>query len=257
MPPMKRTLALLYGIAAYILFVLSCLWAIGWIANVPVGGLRTIDSGTSEAPLPALLIDALLLGLFAVQHSVMARPVFKRWFTRVVDPSVERSTYVLLSSLLLFFIFAAWRTVANPVWQMQGAGAGVLWGIYAIGWLIVLLSTFMISHTDLFGLNQVWAYWQGRPAGHPPFMVRGLYRLVRHPLMLGFVITFWATPVMSGGHLFFAVMTTAYIVIALQLEEHDLRAALGEPYRDYQRRVPMLLPFGKRAAKPRSGTAAG
>ena len=255
---MKRNLALLYGAATYLLFLVSFLWAIAWIANLPVAGLRMIDSGTPEAPWPALFVDALLLGLFAVQHSVMARPAFKRWFTQLVDPAVERSTYVLLSSLLLFLIFAAWRPVTNAVWHVQGAGAMVLWVVYAVGWLVVLLSTFMISHTDLFGLNQVWAFWKERPAEQPPFMVRGLYRMVRHPLMLGFVIAFWATPNMSAGHLFFAVMTTGYIVIALQLEEHDLKAALGEPYRDYQQRVPMLLPLGKRAAsKPRAGTAAG
>jgi methanethiol S-methyltransferase len=255
---MKRILALLYGTLAYLLFLLSFLWAIAWLANVPVAGLRTIDSGTPEAPWPALFVDALLLGLFAVQHSVMARPAFKRWFTGMVAPAVERSTYVFVSSLLLFLILAAWRPVATPVWQVQGAGAAALWTICAIGWVVVLLSTFMISHFDLFGLNQVWAYWKARPVGHPPFMVRGLYRMVRHPIMLGFVIAFWATPMMTAGHLFFAVMTTAYIVIALQFEEHDLKAALGEPYLEYQRRVPMLLPFGKRAAqKSGAETAAG
>jgi methanethiol S-methyltransferase len=220
--------------------------------------LRTIDSGAPQAPWPALFVDALLLGLFAVQHSVMARPAFKRVFTRLVAQPVERSTYVLLSSLLLFLILVAWRPVPTPVWQAEGFGVPVLWAACAAGWAIVLLSTFMISHFDLFGLKQVWSYFRTLPASHPPFMVRGLYRVVRHPIMLGFVIAFWATPAMSVGHLIFAIMTTAYVLVALQFEEHDLKASLGEPYREYQQRVPMLLPFGKRAApKSNAESAAG
>lgn len=240
---MGRLLALVYGGVAYAVFLASFLWAIAWVGNVPLGRLPTMDSGPAASIGPALLVNTLLLGLFALQHSVMARPAFKRMLTRVISPAIERSTYVLLSSLVLLLLLYFWQPLSREVWHANGPLAMLLWAVQALGWLILLLSTFMISHFDLFGLRQVFAYWKGEPVSGPPFLIRGFYRLVRHPIMFGFVVAFWVTPVMSVGHLFFALMTTVYILIALQFEEHDLAAALGEDYRRYQKQVPMLIPW--------------
>jgi protein-S-isoprenylcysteine O-methyltransferase Ste14 len=195
----------------------------------------------------SLIVDALLLGAFAIQHSVMARPGFKAVWTRIVPRSVERTTYVLIASLLLFLIYWQWRPITGAVWNVTNeAGRMALWAIFGLGWLIVLLSTFMISHWDLFGLRQVLLNFQGKAYSHPEFTTHGFYRVVRHPIMLGFIVAFWATPAMSVGHLVFAIATTAYILIALQLEEKDLVAALGDAYRSYRARVPMLVPWTKR-----------
>ena len=240
---MKRILALLYGFGAYATFLASFLYAIAWLNNLFVA--KTIDSGMAALLGEALVVNVLLLSAFAIQHSVMARPAFKRWFTQFVSPAVERSTYVLASSLLLFAICLYWRPLPDPVWQVGGAGGTVLTALGWLGWLIVLLSTFMINHFDLFGLRQVWQYSQGVPPSPPPFVERMLYKLVRHPIMLGFLIAFWATPTMSNGHLLFAVVTTAYILVALQLEERDLKAAHGASYEDYRKRVRMLIPLPK------------
>ena len=239
---MVRSLFLLFGGTCYLLFLGVFLYAIGFV--IGWGVPKHIDSGTTGNLGVALLVDVALLGLFAVQHSLMARPAFKRRWTRFVPPPIERSTYVLFSSLALAALFAWWRPLPTPVWQVDAEPARLLlYGLYALGWLIVLTGTFLINHFDLFGLRQVWLHARHQPCRDLPFVTRAYYRVVRHPLMLGFLIAFWATPDMSRGHLLFAAMTTGYILVAVKfLEERDLVAALGNDYRAYQRRVPMLLP---------------
>lgn len=237
-----RSLALGYGVASYLIFLVVFCYAIGFVGGIVVP--RTVDHGIDGAPFGvALLINTALLGLFAVQHSVMARPAFKRWWTRFVPKPVERSTYVLLASLVLLLLYSQWRTMPAVVWQISPPAVRVLlWALFAAGWATVLAATFMINHFELFGMRQVFAAWRGAPGTKPDFRANLLYRLVRHPLMLGFLIAFWATPTMSAGHLLFAVGTTGYILIALQLEERDLVAELGDSYRVYQNSVPMLVP---------------
>jgi protein-S-isoprenylcysteine O-methyltransferase Ste14 len=249
---MGRIIAFVYGVISYLIFFLTFLYAIGFVGNIVVP--RTIDHGGVESPfVTALLINALLLGVFAVQHSLMARPAFKEWWTKFVPRPVERSTYVLLSSLALVLLFWQWRPMTAVVWSVENAfGRAVLLAVFAAGWLLVLLSTFVISHFDLFGLRQVNHYRRGSEYTPVEFKVSVFYRVVRHPLLLGFVIAFWATPRMTLGHLVFAVATTLYMLIAIQLEERDLASAHGEPYIAYKRQVPMLIPLprGKAAAEP-------
>ncbi|MDI3258304.1 MAG: NnrU family protein [Sinobacteraceae bacterium] len=247
-----RALILLYGIGCYVVFFLTFLYAIGFVGDLPLP--KTIDRPAIAAATgwQAWIIDLVLLGIFAVQHSGMARRGFKIWLTRWLPTAAERSTYVLLSSLALILLYWQWRPLAGTVWNAPaGWSVGVLWGLFALGWLLVLSGTFVISHFDLFGLRQVWLYARGRKYAPPEFKEGLYYRLVRHPLMLGFLIAFWATPKMSVGHLLFSVATTGYILLALQLEERDLLAAHGESYRDYQRRVPMLCPW----PRPRGAVA--
>jgi len=238
---MKRLTAFFYGLACYTVFFITFLYAIGWVGDLylPV----TIDSAPLVPTGYALLVDIALLTLFAVQHSVMARPAFKRWWTQYVPKPVERSTYVLFSSLALITMFVFWQPLGGTVWQVENtAGAVILYALFACGWLLVLVATFLINHFDLFGLRQVWLYLQGREYTPLKFTTPGAYRFVRHPLYLGWFFAFWATPVMTAGHLFFALATAAYILLAIRWEERDLLTTLGEDYAAYRKRVPMLIP---------------
>ncbi|HET7676044.1 MAG TPA: NnrU family protein [Gammaproteobacteria bacterium] len=249
---MGRFIIFLYGALSYVIFFITFLYAIGFVADAIVP--KTIDNGPATAPVAAFIIDALLLALFAVQHSGMARRGFKRWLTKFLPQPAERSTYVLLSSAVLILLFWQWRPLPGVIWQVDApAGRYALYALYALGWLIVLTGTFMINHFDLFGLRQVWLHARNIDYSDLPFRTTAFYRIVRHPLMLGFLIAFWATPSMSSGHLLFSIATTAYILLALQLEERDLVAAHGETYRDYRRRVPMLLPSPWRRSKRDGG----
>lgn len=242
---MKKVFIFLFGTIAYCLFLMAFLYAIGFITNSVVP--KSINGEGSPWSLQAVLIDAGLLGLFAVQHSVMARPWFKRWITRYIDAAVERSVFVLLSSLLLLLMFWQWQPIDVMIWQTKGIAAGLLQALGLLGWAIVLAATFMINHFDLFGLKQVFDNLKKKPRSETPFQVSWFYRLVRHPLMLGFLIAFWVTPVMTVGHLLFAVSTTSYILIAVKFfEEKDLVREHGEAYRQYQKEVPMILPFSKK-----------
>jgi protein-S-isoprenylcysteine O-methyltransferase Ste14 len=242
---MKKSMILIYGIAAYFIFLLAFLYAIGFVGNILVP--KTIDSGIEPSLLEAVLINTILLSVFALQHSIMARPIFKEWFISIFGHAVERSTYILLSSLALILIFWQWQPITTAVWAIESnLVSAIIMGVFFLGWLIVLLSTFMINHFELFGLAQIFDNLKDRKTANPKFQTNYLYKLVRHPLMLGFLIAFWATPTMTVGHLLFTVVTTLYILIAVKyLEEKDLRKIIGEKYETYQNEVPMIIPFSK------------
>jgi len=241
--PRGGLITLLYGAVSYVLFFVTFLYAIGFVGNLMVP--QSIDAGgPAESMRTAILVNAGLLTLFAVQHSVMARPGFKKWWTTIVPQSAERSTYVLLTSLILCLMFWQWRPMAAAVWTVDAAaGRTGLNALYWAGWLTVLLSTFMINHFDLFGLRQVWLRFKNQEYTRVRFVKRFMYKWVRHPLLLGFVIAFWATPDMTQGHLLFAVATTAYMLVGIQLEERDLVTEHGGAYEAYRRSTPMLIPF--------------
>jgi protein-S-isoprenylcysteine O-methyltransferase Ste14 len=238
---MKKLAVFAYGVAVYALFLGVFLYAVGFIGNLFVP--KSMDSAPQVPFLQALLVNVALLGVFGLQHSVMARPAFKRWFTRLISPAIERSTYVLFTNLALILLFWGWQPMGGVIWDVQDpAGRAVLYGLFAFGWLLVLVTTFLINHFDLFGLRQVWLYLRGRPYTQLRFVTPGPYRLVRHPLYVGWFFAFWATPTMTAAHLVFAIVTTVYILVAIQLEERDLLDAHGVDYANYRARVPMLLP---------------
>lgn len=245
---MSRVLAFVYGVVTYAIFLVTFLYAIGFIEGRLVP--KSINSGPTGSVPQAVLINVLLLGLFGLQHSVMARPGFKRWWTRFVPRPIERSTFVLVTCCVLALLFWQWRPITSTVWSVEAGWARtLLTGLSAFGWLLVLYSSFVIDHFDLFGVRQVLLYLRGRNYVHPPFMERSVYKLVRHPLMVGFLVAFWATPHMTGGHVLFAVVATGYILVGITLEERDLLQILGEDYRLYRARTPLLLPR-PRSAKP-------
>jgi protein-S-isoprenylcysteine O-methyltransferase Ste14 len=238
--------AFLYGILSYLVFFPTFLYAVGFVAGAVVP--KTIDTGPAAPPATALAIDLVLLSIFAVQHSLMARPRFKQWWTQFVPPSVERSTYVLFASLALALLFWQWRPLPSIIWQIANPHAAAAVTVLSLaGWLIVLTSTFLINHFELFGLQQVAHNLAGRPMAAPRFRTPLFYKFVRHPIYLGFIIAFWATPVMTAGHLLFASVTSAYIVIGTLLEERDLIELFGNDYLHYKTRVAMLMPWRKSA----------
>lgn len=242
-------LALIYGAVCYFLFLCAVVYSIGFVGDFVVP--KSLDSGRVVSPLQAVLVDVALLSVFALQHSIMARPAFKRWWTRFVPRQIERSTFVLFTSLALLLLYWQWLPIPGTIWNIEHtAGSVFLRGLYWAGWLIAWLSTFLINHFDLFGLRQVYMNWCGVEYTHVGMKTPALYKLVRHPLMLGFLIAFWATPRMTVGHLLFSLATTGYILVGIHLEERDLLATHGEAYRRYQQGVSMLLPVPKKQAIP-------
>jgi protein-S-isoprenylcysteine O-methyltransferase Ste14 len=245
---LHRIGVLLYGAVAYAVFLVTFCYAIGFVGNFFVP--KSIDSVPTSPFWTALLVNTGLLALFAVQHSVMARPFFKRWITRFIPQAAERSTYTLAASVALCLLFWFWQPMGGMVWQVNNEiGRIILYAGSAFGWLLVLATTFLISHSDLFGLRQVWLHFRNQPYQSVRFNAPGPYKLVRHPLYVGFFIAFWSTPTMSAAHLFFAIMTTAYILVGIYFEEHDLQGAHPE-YADYKRHTPMLIP--RMASNPSS-----
>jgi methanethiol S-methyltransferase len=239
---MGKFIAFLYGLVAYLIFLGTFVYAIGFVTGIAVP--KTLDSGPFTPVSEAVIVDLLLLGLFAIQHSVMARKEFKQWSAQFVPASVERNTYVLVSSLVLILMYWQWRAIPAVVWQIMNQSlAQALLGLSLVGWVIVLLGTFLINHFELFGLQQVANNLMGRTVPAPKFVTPFFYKVVRHPIYVGFLIAFWVTPIMTMGHLLFSVMTTGYIIIGTLLEERDLIAIFGDDYRRYRERVAMLIPF--------------
>jgi protein-S-isoprenylcysteine O-methyltransferase Ste14 len=237
----RRALVVGYGVMAYVIFLASLGYTVGFLAGVAVP--KGVDDGTVGPVWLALVVNLALLSLFAVQHSVMARPWFKRWWTRLIPAPIERSTYVLASSLVVALLLWQWRPLPDQVWSVPAGWArALLWTLYLLGWALLVLSTVLIGHFDLFGLKQVLAQARNRRYAEPGFAEPWLYRIVRHPLLVGFLIAFWAAPDMSVGRLLFAAVASGYIVVAVRFEEHDLRQQLGAPYESYLKRVPRFVP---------------
>ena len=247
----NRLLVFYFGLLSYVVFLATFLYAIGFVADLYVP--RSIDGPRVTSLSNGLIVDLILLAVFAIQHSAMARPRFKRWLTQYVSQAAERSMYVLAASLALVMVFAYWQPLGGVVWVVrQPVAVAALNILCALGWLLALSSTFLIDHFDLFGLRQVWTHMRSREYRSVEFRTPGPYRLVRHPLYVGFIFAFWSTPTMTATHLLFAVAMTLYILVAIPLEERDLFASLGESYRDYRVRVPMLVPFTRRTSKRRA-----
>src|SRR5262245_46589002 len=250
---MSRLLVFAYGVISYASFFLTYLYAVGFVGNLVVP--KSLDSAPTAPFGIALAIDLGLLSLFAVQHSVMARPAFKRLLLKMVPQAAERSTYVLASSLALILLFWQWSPLRGVVWDVQDSTArAVLYSLFGFGFLLVLITTFLINHFDLFGLRQVWVYLIGKEYTSLRFVTPGPYRLIRHPLYLGWLFAFWATPTMTATHLLFAIATTVYILVAIQFEERDLLEAHGDEYAAYRERVPMIVPV-PRSLRPERITA--
>jgi protein-S-isoprenylcysteine O-methyltransferase Ste14 len=266
---MSRWVFLSYGIVAYVLFLVAILYGIAFLGNFDdaiinrLGILgdsavaKSIDGPITRSPIgQAIPINLLLLAAFALQHNVMARPWFKHWWTRIVPQPIERSTFVALASLLLLLLYWQWRPIPEEIWKVENAaGRAAIWTLYGVGWLMVFYSSFVIDHFELFGLKQVYRHFRGLPEESAPFKERSLYRWVRHPLMLGFLIAFWAAPSMTMGRLLFALVNTAWILFSVRLEERDLARHLGGPYRDYRGRTSMILPIPKRATQEPASAA--
>ena len=245
---MQRSLNMLFALVAYAIFFATFLYLVAFVGNIAAVP-RTVDIGPAAPVAAALVIDVALIALFGVQHSVMARPGFKAWWTRVVPPPAERSVYVLMASAMLIILFAFWRPIEGTIWSVTNPlGAAVLWALFALGWGIVLISTFLLNHFELFGLQQAWLHLRGRQAEPPELRQPMLYKWIAHPLYAGFFLAFWATPRMSYGHLLLAAGMSAYMLIAIRYEERDLTGFYGEDYTRYRKGVGMIFPrFGRRA----------
>jgi protein-S-isoprenylcysteine O-methyltransferase Ste14 len=251
---MSRIVALVYGAAAYVVGIGTLLYAIGFVSGFAVP--KTLDTGAAGPIGEAVLINTALLSLFVLQHSIMARKPFKRWLKQIIPASIERSTYVLLASIILILVFWQWRPIPIIVWQVKNPAVQiVLFGLATLGWITAFLSTFLINHFELFGLQQVLLNLIGRKESAPRFRTPFLYRIVRHPLYLGFILAFWATPVMTAGHLLFCAVTTTYILLGIALEERDLIELFGDEYIRYRHQVAMLVPFWRRLKNLRSKPA--
>ena len=243
---MGRIISFVYGVLAHLGFLVAFMYLIGFLGNFVVP--KSIDSGQAGPVGQALLINVILIAIFGIPHSVMARPGFKQWWTKVIPQHIERSTYVMQGNLLVALLMWQWQPMVGVIWNVEHpVGASVLWGLFGIGWVMIVLTSFVINHFDLFGLRQVYLHLRGMEYTPLEFKAKWIYKYIRHPLMLGWIIAFWATPQMSAGHLVFAVGTTIYILIGIQFEERDLVKSHGEDYENYRRKVSMLLPFKKKS----------
>jgi methanethiol S-methyltransferase len=239
---MAGLVAVIYGVVAYGVTLVALLYLVGFVGNLVVP--KSIDTGTAGPLIESIVVDTMLIALFAIQHSVMARQGFKRWWTRIVPPAVERSTYVLSTSFVLLILYWQWRPIPAPIWTVQDPiAAGVIDGIFWLGWVVLVASTFMLNHFEMFGLSQVFGRLFGKQLSDAKFRTPLLYRHVRHPIYLGVLLAVWATPAMTAGHLLFAAVTTGYILIGIQLEEHDLIQQFGDQYRRYRQQAAMLVPL--------------